>query len=843
MNKTNVSILLVEDDKISRVLYGKFLTNITDNIFVAENGREGIAAFKKHRPDIIVSDIKMPEMDGIEMIREVRKLDDKVKIVLVSGHQETDYFIQSIKMGIAGYLLKPVDQKQFKKIISDLVNNILLDRKIKETEKKFRDLAELLPEIVFETDLNGDLVFINKRALEILGYEEGSEGEINIQDITIPASKEDPEISGIEIFLDNKYINEGLEIKVKARNGNTFPALIYATAITRDGKPTGIRGVMVNITARKVAENKLQSMNQELEDKVKERTKRLSNEVEERKLAQKSLNQRIEFIELINTTSSEFIRLDNTQIDDGISKALKDVVRFTDVDRGYVYQLAPDKNHFELSHEWARVAIKKASDHFQKLAFKEHKTYYERLIQGDHVLITGIEHPEDLLNNPFTANEDTPMIRSLIHLPMFIGNDFIGFYGFDTISASVELADDKVDAFQITGQIIANAIQRKKYDEELIKAKEKAEESDKSKSAFLANISHEIQTPIKAIISFSHLLQSPDLSEKRKKEFINIIDSNGQALLNLTNDILEFTRIQSNIIKLIQIPFELNLFLEELYTVFDSLKVKRGKESIDLKLKIPDKSKSCNIHSDPSRLKQIFTNLIGNAFKFTNEGTVEYGYEFVDQSTLLFHVTDTGIGISKKYQKLIFDRFIQEPKPHNIKKEGTGLGLAITQSLIKMLNGDIWVDSELGKGSSFYFKLPDIVVSGEDQEKDQKYQWENKTVLVVEKSIKDYIQLEEILMKHTKLMFAADGKQALEMCRTNTNIDLILFECSLTSKDGMELFEQFRNINDQLAIISICDPKSAEHAEKEQHSDSFDEHIHKPFEANMILDILDKYLS
>ena len=678
----NVSILLVEDDNISRALYSKFLDNITDKIYTAENGKEGVEMFDKHRPDIIVSEIKMPEMDGLEMIKQVRSLDDQVKIVLVSGHQETDYFIQSIEMGIEGYLLKPVNQKQFKKVITDLANNILLDRKVKETEKRFRDLAELLPEIVFETDLDGKLTFVNKRAHEILAYDQGSLKEnIQLRDIAKPARAGDPEISGVEIFLDNKYMEEGLEIKVEAKDGNSFPALIYATAITGESGHKGIRGVMVNITAREVAENNLQSINQELEVKVQERTKLLSTEVEERKLAQKTLNHRVEFIELINTTSSEFIRLDNTQIDDGIEKALKDVIKFTDVDRGYVYLLNEGKDQFKLTYEWTRVAIRPASQQFSKLLYNEHEAYYERLKQGDLVIITGMEHPEDLSMHPFTKNHEHTFIRSLIHLPMFIGNEFIGFYGFDTISASVNLSDDKVDAFHITGQIIANAIQRRKYENELIKAKEKAEESDKSKSAFLANISHEIQTPIKAIISFSHLLQSPDLSEGRKKEFISIIDSNGQALLNLTNDILEFTRIQSNVIKLIQIPFELNLFLEELYTVFESLKIKKDKKSIALRLEIPDKANPCNIHSDPSRLKQILINLIGNAFKFTNKGNVEYGYKVEDNGDILFYVKDTGIGISKRYQKLIFDRFIQEPKPHSIKKEGTGLGLAITQSL------------------------------------------------------------------------------------------------------------------------------------------------------------------
>ena len=518
-----------------------------------------------------------------------------------------------------------------------------------------------------------------------------------------------------------------------------------------------------------------------------------------------------------------------------------DVSKFTGVDRGYVYLLVSDGTQLELTHEWSEKSVQSREKTTKLIHVSEYELLYRSLANGDIIKINPDNIHSAAVNEILTNKFKTLEIKSMINLPMFIGKKFIGFYGFDSTSHVAEWSDNKIDAYEITGQIIANTIQRKRYDEELIKAKEKAEESDKSKSVFLANISHEIQTPIKAIISFSHLLQSPELSDKRKREFISIIDSNSQALLNLTNDILEFTKLQSNIINLYKIDFDLNLFLKELNTVFNSLKEKKGKDSIKLKLHIPDNDKPLIIYSDPSRLKQIFSNLIGNAFKFTIKGFVEYGYEILEGDTILFHVTDTGLGISKKYQKLIFDRFIQEPKPLNIKKEGTGLGLAITQSLINKLGGKIWIDSDLGKGSTFFFNIPNLIVTDADQSKHKKFLWQDKQVLIVEKYIRNYIRLEEILKKYTKLMYVTDGIQALEMCKTNKNIDLIMFDSALTNNDKINMFTQLKEINKDITLIIITDDDSFD-MEKEPYN-QFDDHISKPFDDKKILETLNKYLA
>jgi len=355
----------------------------------------------------------------------------------------------------------------------------------------------------------------------------------------------------------------------------------------------------------------------------------------------------------------------------------------------------------------------------------------------------------------------------------------------------------------------------------------------------ISSISHEIQTPIKAIISFSNLLQSDKQDEKRRKELISVIEGNSNALLNLTNDILEFTRLQSKNVKLYTIRFELNLFLLELFPVFESLRRRQSEKDIKLRLSLDNKDKPLMINSDPSRLRQIFTNLISNAFKFTHEGVVEYGCSLTENNNVLFFVRDTGLGISKEYQRKIFKRFFQEPKPLSTKKEGTGLGLPITQSLIKLLGGKIWVDSKIGKGSTFYFELPEVSIQSEEDGHDEKYIWKEKQVLIIEDDIRDYISLGEILKDRVKLHYVDSPEQALEFCDANKEIDLCLFRWLPERK--LDVIHSIRKINPSQSVLALLD-RGLKEKNKKILNTHFDGTISKPFKKEKILHILAAYL-
>ena len=243
---------------------------------------------------------------------------------------------------------------------------------------------------------------------------------------------------------------------------------------------------------------------------------------------------------------------------------------------------------------------------------------------------------------------------------------------------------------------------RKQMEADLIIAKDKAEESDRLKSAFLANMSHEIRTPLNSIIGFSELLADSDFEEEQKDEFIQHIITNGNNLLNIISDIMDISKMESGELKIYVKQINAQKFITN---VKDQFALHFDRKSIQFKINHPETPDEIFVFADPDRLKQIFNNLISNALKFTTEGYVQIGYESKGD-TILFSVKDTGIGIPVEYHEKIFERFRQVEESKNRKFGGNGLGLAITRNLINQMGGKIWLESESGKGSSFYFTLP-----------------------------------------------------------------------------------------------------------------------------------------
>jgi len=262
--------------------------------------------------------------------------------------------------------------------------------------------------------------------------------------------------------------------------------------------------------------------------------------------------------------------------------------------------------------------------------------------------------------------------------------------------------------------IVVDITERKKFEKELIKAKEQAEESDRLKSAFLANMSHEIRTPMNGIIGFLNFIERDDLDAEKRHDYTGIIQSNVQQLLQLVGDIVDISKMDSHQLALHRVAFDLNALLSELEIFFHDFILKRDR-MLELICVLPDLPSRCNIYTDPIRLRQILSNLIGNAVKFTDKGYIRFGCQLTDVSPdctsggteLYFFVEDTGIGIPESKQKYIFERFRQvHDERMQSKYGGTGLGLAISKNLVEMMGGQIGVMSEAGMGSTFYFTLP-----------------------------------------------------------------------------------------------------------------------------------------
>lgn len=243
----------------------------------------------------------------------------------------------------------------------------------------------------------------------------------------------------------------------------------------------------------------------------------------------------------------------------------------------------------------------------------------------------------------------------------------------------------------------------KRHIEKLRRAERQALESDRLKSAFLANVSHEIRTPMNGIMGFTELLKEHDTTLEQQLEYLTIIEQSGERMLDLINDLINISKLDSGQMKLSISEFDIN---EKMHLLFHFFRIQAEAKglSLDFRLGMKDLTDTM-ILSDKDKIYSILSNLIKNAIKYTNKGTIEFGY-VLENSELQFYVADTGIGIEQDKQKSIFDRFVQADLSMAKSYEGAGLGLAISKAYTELLGGKIWLESKCGAGSTFYFSVP-----------------------------------------------------------------------------------------------------------------------------------------
>ena len=364
---------------------------------------------------------------------------------------------------------------------------------------------------------------------------------------------------------------------------------------------------------------------------------------------------------------------------------------------------------------------------------------------------------------------------------------------------------------------------------ELQSSKEKAEMSDSLKSAFLANMSHEIRTPLNAIVGFSHLIAESDDAEERKT-YYNIVNANNERLLQLINEILDLSKIESGTIEFSFGPASLHNLCREVHDAH----IFRTPQGVSLVYEPSDES--LMIETDKNRVFQVISNLIGNAVKFTKEGSISYGYKLVDNQ-IVFHVTDTGTGIEPEKVGRVFERFAKL----NNHAQGTGLGLSICKSIVERLGGKISVNSEFGKGTTFTFTLPYTIANpanvdsskkenGEgniagiasagktaDSNVDSSVNTRHACILVAEDTDSNFDLLEAILGKDHQLIRAHDGMEAVTMF-DEVKPDLILMDIKMPNLDGLEATKIIRELSATVPIIAQSafayeqDRKAAEEA-------------------------------
>ncbi|MGE0076564.1 MAG: ATP-binding protein [Bacteroidales bacterium] len=382
---------------------------------------------------------------------------------------------------------------------------------------------------------------------------------------------------------------------------------------------------------------------------------------------------------------------------------------------------------------------------------------------------------------------------------------------------------------------------RKQFEDEIIEAKERAEENDRLKTAFLQNMSHEIRTPMNAISGFSSFLSDPDLTTDKRNDFVSIIQNSSNQLLSIVNDILTISSLETKQEKVNVQSVCVNSIVNNLFSIFSQQAATRN-IALNHRQQLSDEQST--ILTDETKVIQILTHLLSNAIKFTHSGSIEFGYHLINtdgNSFLQFYVIDTGIGINKKHHKTIFERFRQADTSINRKYGGTGLGLSISKAFVELLGGNIWLESESDKGSTFYFTIPYNHVEKTIPNEPQTISaLSTETVIVAEDEEYNFRYIKELLKPFKfKILHAKNGIETVELSKANPEIKFILMDIKMPIMDGHTAAKLIKEFRPDLPIIA----QSAYALENEinKFKSVFDEYITKPINMQQFNTIISKY--
>ena len=559
--------------------------------------------------------------------------------------------------------------------------------------------------------------------------------------------------------------------------------------------------------------------------------KSLEREIQERKKAEE---RRLKLSNFLNRIASGLIKADHQQIDQYINDLFNWVGNNFDLSFISSYKFRPAQNDFEVLNHWSPDQKQKSNF---AIEIPRTEAIYSQLInlkRQDHLIFE--KEPEGINLVP---NQE---YDSLLLFPLFENQDKSGFLLLGRKNLNNSIEDYEIQMLELMSEMLAHAYSRKDMELKLRKALENAQQSDKLKSAFLANISYEIRTPMNAIMGFSGLLSSDQINEAEKQKFLNYISKNASSLLQLINDILEISRIETGQINIKSQGIDLNLLMTQVDADAKNLQKETQKNQLRLKLSTFETNDHFTFISDENRIRQVFGYLLSNAFKFTDQGQVEYGISGIEENSLCFYVADTGIGVDIKHQETIFDVFRQADESDTRSFGGSGLGLSIARSFVNLMGGKIWVESEREKGSAFYFSLPITVEKRTSIHNNEHPDLNGSTILVAEDTEANYDLLAAYLeTSGAKTIWVKNGQEALNLMRWNKNIDLIIMDVKMPVMDGLEATREIRKLNHEIPVIALTAFYTKNESDEVRRA-GCNEFLSKPVKQKQLFQMVQKYL-
>jgi PAS domain S-box-containing protein len=842
-----------------------------------------IKALNEFKPDLIISDYMMPAFNGLQALKVSKEFDPEIPFILCTGSINEETAVECIKAGATDYIIKEHMTRLPFAVKEALEQKIIQNEKgaavllLKENEEKLESIFRAAP-VGIGLVVNRVFLELNDTFCQMTGYSRkeliGKNSEM------IYASNEDYNNVGIEKYRQIADIGTGsVETHFKCKDGRILNIYLSSTPLDKDDLTKGVTFTVMDITERKRIEDELLKRDRQLSsiyDTIGDVLYYLAVEADGR---YRFISVNHAFYNVTGLSEEKIVgKLVNEVIPEPslsivlgkYRQAIKEnsIIRWEEISDYPSGQLTGEVSIAPVVDDKGRCTHLLGTVHDITKRKQAEAELLQSYMFSDSLLKT-IPFAMDIVDEEGTV--------------LFQSDNFKGLFGEETIGKKCwELyRDDKTQCsdcplkrgitigetetyeshgvlgnriFEIshTGmmfqgrkamlEIFQDITNRKKNEEELIRAKEKAEESDRLKTAFLHNISHEIRTPMNAIVGFCTLIGEPDLDSPTQQSYIEVIMQSSNHLLAIITDIIDISNIEANLVKIAENEINLNTTLKSLCNQFIP---KAENKKIKLICETGLSDSGALVITDSTKLIQILTNLINNALKFTDKGYIKVRY-MVNEKFLEFCVSDTGIGIPQEYHIRIFDRFYQVQYADTRIYEGTGLGLSISKAYVDLMGGKIWLESEPGKGTSFYFSIPyeKSEPAAEVASKikiSKKLELKTKRTILIAEDIESNFHLLEYYLSDSnfEILKAENGKEAVEIALAKKNIDLILMDIKMPVMDGYTATSLIRKANITIPIIA----QTAYADDRDRQIEcGFNGFISKPFDKKNLLKVLAEFM-